>query len=154
VERGKYLVTVGGCNDCHTPWKLGENGPEPDLSRLLSGHQETMKLPPPPALPPSPWGATASLTMTAWAGPWGVSYTSNLTPEPETGIGAWSEENFIKAMRTGRHLGGGRPILPPMPWTWVGKMTDEDLNAVFAYLKSVPPIRNKVPDPVPPTPLN
>jgi mono/diheme cytochrome c family protein len=152
VERGKYLVTVGGCNDCHTPWKLGEKGPEPDLSRMLSGHQESMKLPPPPVLPPGPWGATAALTMTAWAGLWGVSYTSNLTPDQETGIGAWSEESFIRAMRTGQHLGGGRPILPPMPWNWVGKMTDEDLKAIFAYLKSVPPIKNKVPDPVPPQP--
>ena len=88
--------------------------------------------------------------MTAWAGPWGISYTSNLTPDPETGLGALSEENFIKAMRTGHHFGGGRAILPPMPWIWVGKMTDDDLKAIFAYLKSIPPIRNRAPGPVPP----
>ena len=152
VERGRYLVTVGGCNDCHTPWKLGEAGPEPDMTRMLSGHPESLKLPPPPVLPPGPWGVVAALSMTAWAGPWGISYTSNLTPDPETGLGALSEENFIKAMRTGRHFGGGREILPPMPWIWVGKMTDEDLKAIFAYLQSIPPIKNRVPSPVPPAP--
>ncbi len=152
VERGKYLVTIGSCNDCHTPWKLGEKGPEPDMTRMLSGHPETMRLPTPPALPPGPWGFAGALTMTAWVGPWGISYTSNLTPDPETGIGALSEENFIKAMRTGRHYGGGREILPPMPWNWIGKMTDEDLKAVYAYLNTVPPIKNRVPDPVPPAP--
>jgi hypothetical protein len=152
IERGRYLVTTGSCNDCHTPWKLGEKGPEPDMTRMLSGHPEAMKLPAPPALPPGPWGMVGSLTMTAWAGPWGISYTANITPDPETGIGALSEENFVKAMRTGRHLGGGREILPPMPWDWVGKMTDDDLKAMFAYLKTVPPIKNRVPDPVPPAP--
>ena len=151
VERGKYLVTAMGCNDCHTPWKLGEKGPEPDMTRMLSGHPEGMKLPPPPAVQP-PWGLTASLSMTAWSGPWGISYTANLTPDQETGIGAWSEENFIQAMRTGKHLGGGRAILPPMPWEWFGKLSDDDLKAIFAYLKSIPPIKNKVPDPVPPAP--
>jgi len=152
VERGAYLVSIASCNDCHTPWKLTEKGPEPDFSRLLSGHPQGMKLPPPPALPPGPWGAVAALSMTAWAGPWGVSYTANLTPDDETGIGAWSEDNFIRAMRTGKHMGGGRDILPPMPWDWVGKMTDEDLKAVFAYLKSIKPIKNQVPQPAPPAP--
>ena len=116
VDRGKYLVNAMGCNDCHTPWKLGEKGPEPDMSRMLSGHQEGMKLPPSPALPPGPWGITAALTMTAWSGPWGVSYTANLTPDQETGMGAWSEQNFVQAIRNGKHLGAGRDILPPMPW--------------------------------------
>ena len=88
--------------------------------------------------------------MTAWSGPWGISYTSNLTPDPETGLGALSEESFIEAMRTGRHYGGGREILPPMPWTWLGKATDEDLKAIYAYLRTVTPIRNHVPDPIPP----
>jgi mono/diheme cytochrome c family protein len=154
IDRGRYLVTTMGCNDCHTPWKLGEKGPEPDMSRMLSGHPQDLKLPPPPALPPGPWGLTAALTMTAWSGPWGISYTANLTPDQETGIGAWSEQNFIQAMRTGKHLGAGRDILPPMPWMWYGKMTDEDLKAIFAYLKSIPPINNRVPDPVPPAPAH
>lgn len=152
VERGKYLVTIGSCNDCHTPWKLGEKGPEPDMTRMLSGHPEGMTLPAPPTLPPGPWGFAGALSMTAWSGPWGISYTANLTPDPETGIGALSEENFIKAMRTGKHLGGGREILPPMPWNWLAHATDDDLKAIYAYLKTVPPIKNHVPDPVPPAP--
>lgn len=148
VERGKYLVVAGACNDCHTPFKLGPQGPEPDISRMLSGHPEGMQLGPPPQLPANGWGFAGSLTNTAWAGPWGISYTANLTPDEETGIGAWSEQNFIDAMRKGQHLGGGRPILPPMPWMWIGKLSDDDLKAVFAYLKSVKPIKNHVPDPV------
>ncbi len=152
VERGRYLVTVAGCNDCHTPWKLGEKGPEPDTTRLLSGHPEAMQPPPPPQLPTGPWGLAGTLTMTAWAGPWGVSYAANLTPDEETGIGAWDENMFVQAMRTGQHLGAGRPILPPMPWQNLGQATDEDLKAMFSYLKSVKPIRNQVPEPGPPAP--
>jgi cytochrome c553 len=151
VARGKYLVTAMVCNDCHTPWKLGEKGPEPDMTRMLSGHPQGMTLPPAPAVQP-PWGLTASLTMTAWSGPWGISYTANLTPDPETGIGAWSEENFVQAIRTGKHLGAGRDILPPMPWPMYRNLSDGDLKAMFAYLKSIPPIRNQVPDPAPPAP--
>ena len=149
VKRGEYLVTIGSCNDCHTPAKMGPNGPEPDLSRLLSGHPADMQLPPAPKLE-APWLASVTATMTAWSGPWGVSYTANLTPDPETGLGKWSEQNFVEAMRTGRHMGRGRPILPPMPVAWIGKMTTQDLKAVFAYLKSIPPIQNRVPDPTPP----
>jgi cytochrome c553 len=90
--------------------------------------------------------------MTAWSGPWGVSHTANLTPDPETGLGALSEENFVQSIRTGKHLGAGRDILPPMPWPMYRNLSDEDLKAIFAYLKSIPPIKNKVPDPVPPAP--
>jgi mono/diheme cytochrome c family protein len=150
VERGRYLVTIGGCNDCHTPLKMGAAGPEPDFQRLLSGHPSGMQLPPPPALGGA-WLAAGSATMTAWAGPWGISYSANLTPDMETGIGAWEEAMFIQAMRTGKHLGGGRDILPPMPWQGLGKAGDEDLRAIFAYLKSIPAIKNQVPDPAPPS---
>src|SRR5690348_17248698 len=114
VQRGQYLVTIGGCNDCHTPFKLGPNGPEPDMARMLSGHPEQIKLPPPPVLPEGPWVMTTSATNTAWSGPWGVSFTANLTPDPETGLGRWSERDFIATIRTGRHMGRGREILPPM----------------------------------------
>lgn len=151
VERGRYLVNTSGCNDCHTPWHVGPDGPEPDWSRLLSGHPQQMELPPPPA-PVGPWIASVAATNTAWAGPWGISFTANLTPDAETGLGRWSEQEFVDTLRSGRHLGRGRAILPPMPWTVYGQMTDEDLAAVFAYLKSLPPIQNKVPDPVPPPP--
>jgi hypothetical protein len=153
VDRGKYLVAIGGCNDCHTPWKLGEKGPKPDTSRLLSGRPEEIKAPRVPGVQP-PWGAVAALSMTASSGPWGTSCTANLTPDQKTVIGAWSEENFIQAMRTRKHLGAGRDILPPMPWNWYGKMTDEDLKAVFDHLKPIPPIKNKVVDPVPPAPAD
>ena len=152
AERGKFLVTIGGCNDCHTPLKMGAKGPEPDLSRLLSGHPSGMQLPPPPALPPGPWMVVASATLTAWSGPWGVSYSANLTPDQETGIGAWDETTFVQAMRTGKHLGGGRDILPPMPWQALGTLSDDDLKAIFAYLKTIPPINNAIPAPAPPAP--
>jgi len=150
IERGKYLVTTAGCNDCHTPWKMGPAGPEPDMSRMLSGHPAEAKLPPPPALPPGPW-AIVTTPLSAWSGPWGISFTANLTPDEETGTGAWDEKTFIQAIRTGKHLGAGRDILPPMPWQMYRHFTDEDLKAIFAYLRSIPPIKNKVPDPVPPS---
>jgi hypothetical protein len=150
VARGKYVVTVSGCNDCHTPWKLGPNGPEQDTSRLLSGHPEQLTMPAAPALPEGPWMVTASATFTAWSGPWGVSFAANLTPDAETGLGKWAEKEFIDTMRSGRHLGRGRPILPPMPIQNVAVMTDADLRAVFAYLRSIPAIKNRVPEPRPP----
>jgi mono/diheme cytochrome c family protein len=150
VHRGEYLVKAVGCGDCHTPLKMGAQGPEPDLSRLLSGHPEDMRLPPAPHLPPGPWVGTVSGTMTAWSGPWGVSFTANLTPDPETGLGKWTERDFIDTIRSARHLGRGRQILPPMPVQAISNLTDDDLGAVFAYLQTVPAIRNHVPDPVAP----
>ena len=150
VERGQYLVTTAGCNDCHTPFQLGPQGPEPDMSRMLSGHPQGLVMPEPPVLPPGPWAWVGAGTMTAFAGPFGVSFSANITPDMATGIGSWTEEVFIQTLRSGKHLGTGRQILPPMPWMWVGKMTDEDLKAVYAYLKSIPPIANEVPQPIPP----
>lgn len=149
VARGKYIVNTSGCHDCHTPWAMGPDGPAPDMTRMLSGHPEGTELPPPPT-PSGPWIASFVGTNTAWAGPWGISYTANLTPDPETGLGKWTVDTFRDAIRSGRHMGRGRPILPPMPWAVYRNMTDEDLAAVFAYLQSVPPIRNKVPEPTPP----
>ncbi len=147
VARGKNLVDSTGCHDCHTSLKMGPNGPEPDMTRALSGHPAEMKMPPPPA-PSGPWMGSFAATMTAWSGPWGVSYTANLTPHKENGLGSWTEQQFIDSMRTGRHQGRGREILPPMPWTAYKNMTDADLKAIFAYLRSLPPNPNKVPDPV------
>lgn len=146
VARGKYLSIVGGCNDCHTPWKMGVGGvPEPDMSRMLSGHPEALKMPPPPP-PTGPWLWQGGATNTAFAGPWGVSYATNLTPDQNTGMGIWTEEKFLKAMRTGKHFGASRPIMPPMPWPNLAQMTDEDLKALYAYLRSIPAIKNRVPD--------
>ena len=149
VERGRYLINSAGCMDCHTPLKNGPHGPQPDASRAYSGHPQDLSLPAPPALPPGPWMVVVAATNTAWAGPWGVSFTANLTPDPETGLGNWSAQDFINTLRKGRHLGVGRPLLPPMPASF-GQMTDQDLKAMFAYLKSLPPIRNRVPAPLPP----
>ncbi len=149
VQRGAYLVRAMGCNDCHTPWKLGPKGPEPDMSRALSGHPADFVMPPPPRLT-GPWTWSAAATNTAFAGPWGVSFTANLTPDMETGLGRWTAETFIATLRTGRHEGKGRPLLPPMPWPMIRSLTDEDLQSVFAYLQSLPPIRNRVPSPIDP----
>lgn len=149
VSRGKYLVNAMGCADCHSPTKMGANGPEPDESRMLSGHPESEKLPPPP--PPSgPWIVSAAAIGTAWSGPWGVSFTRNLTPDPETGLGQWTEQQFVETIRNGRHQGRGRQLLPPMPWQAFRNLSDEDLKAIFAYLKTIPPIKNRVPDPIAP----
>jgi mono/diheme cytochrome c family protein len=152
IARGRYLVTLGGCNDCHTPKLLRPTGPVPDSSRFLSGHPADTELPPVPpgVLGPDRWGALVSPGLTAWAGPWGVSFTANLTPDA-TGLGPWSAEQFIQTMRTGKHLGVGRPILPPMPWYDIGQLTDEDLRAIFAYLRTIKPVPNAVPAPLPPT---
>jgi mono/diheme cytochrome c family protein len=154
LQRGEYLVTIGGCNDCHTPFKMGPNGPEPDMERMLSGHPESVVMPPPPK-GEGPWIVASSATNTAHAGPWGVSFARNLTPDQQTGIGIWTEEMFIKTIRSGRHWGVSRPILPPMPWFNYAKMTDDDLKAVYAYLRSIKPIENQVPDAIlapPPSP--
>jgi hypothetical protein len=153
IARGEYLVRAMACNDCHTPWKMGKDGPEPDMTRMLSGHPEAMPMPSPPKLAEGPWAIVASVTMTAWSGPWGVSYTRNLTPDPETGIGRWTEQNFVDTIRNGKAMGKGRPLLPPMPWTMYRNLTDDDLKAMYAYLMSIPPLRNRVPEPLAPEDL-
>jgi len=154
AERGRLLVTVGGCNDCHTTKKLGPNGPEPDLSKMLSGHPESITINAPfkPAVG-TPWTIATTDTLTAWSGPWGVSFAANLTPDPNTGTGAggpWTEELFLKAMKSGKHMGTARDILPPMPWNEYSKLSDDDLKAIWAYLRTIPPISNHVADPIPP----
>jgi mono/diheme cytochrome c family protein len=152
VARGKYLTSSIGCNDCHAPKIFTPAGAQFDSTRLFSGHPADEKLPdnPQEVLGGGRWGAASNANFTAWVGPWGVSFASNLTPDKETGLGNWTEKAFIMAMRTGKHRGVGRPILPPMPWPNYAQMTDEDLRAIFAYLQTVPPIRNKVPDPIAP----
>src|SRR5918995_2416240 len=146
--RGKYLVDIMGCHDCHTPMKLGANGPEWDMSRALSGHPEEAVMPPAPALPPGPWVATISGTFTAFSGPFGTSFTKNLTPDKETGLGDWTVEEFIATMQTGRERGKGRPVLPPMPVQNLKALSDSDIRALFAYLQSIPSIKNRTPQPI------
>ena len=147
IARGEYLVTIGGCNDCHTPLKMGPKGPEPDMSRMLSGHPSSVVMPEPPK-GSGPWAWSGAITNTAFAGPWGVSYARNLTPDQVSGLGIWDEAMFIKTIRTGRHMGVSRPLLPPMPWFNYAKASDEDLKSIYAYLRSIKPVRNEVPDAV------
>lgn len=153
VKRGEQLVTIGGCNDCHTPMKFDANigMPVPDRSRMLSGHPAGA--PDPTASPGQGDQAVIGPTFTSFKAPFGIVYAANLTPDNETGLGSWSADDFIRAVRTGKHHGvpTARPILPPMPWMNLAAQSDEDLRAVFAYLKSVPAVKNEVPAPkVPP----
>ena len=122
LERGKYLTTICGCNDCHTPGTLYG---APDFSRQFSGSD------------------------LGWQGPWGVSFARNLTPDPETGIGTWSEWDIIQALRRGVRP-NGTTLLPPMRWQNFSAMSNEDAAAVAAYLKSVPRVAHKSPDDIPP----
>jgi mono/diheme cytochrome c family protein len=149
-RRGELLAKFGGCNDCHTPKIMTPKGPQLDDSRLLSGHPANASLPAVPqgVVGPTQWGAVASNDATAWVGPWGISFAANLTPDV-TGLGGWTDEQFIQTMRTGKHLGVGRAILPPMPWFGAAALSDADLKALFAYLQSLKPISNQVPQPVP-----
>jgi hypothetical protein len=147
VARGKYLVEILVCGDCHSPKKMSPQGPVEDETRRLSGATAGPLAPAPPS---TTWVAHGNADFTAWAGPWGVSFAKNLTPDENTGIGSWSEETFIKAIRTGKHMGVSRPILPPMPWQHYAMMTDADLKSVYAYLRTIPKIHNPTPDPIPP----
>jgi hypothetical protein len=151
AEWGEHLVTVSGCNDCHTPKMMTPNGPVPDTSLLLSGHPEKMPAPLVNRKDMEGKGLVVTNTLTAWVGPWGISYAANLTSD-ETGIGNWQESNFITAIRKGKFKGieSSRTLLPPMPWESYKYMTDDELKAIFAYLKSTKPIRNVVPAVEPP----
>jgi len=150
VTKGKYLVNLGGCNDCHSPKVFTAMGLTFDTTKLLSGHPSEAKLfPVDTSVTNTKWMHT-SMDLTAWVGPWGVSFAANLTPDGPTGLGNWTDEIFIKAIRTGKHMGFGRGILPPMPWQNYANLTDDDLKTIFTYLKSLPAINNKVPDPIPP----
>ena len=150
VARGKYLVDSIGCADCHTPLVFGPNGPERDAKLHLAGHPQGLVMPTAPVLPEGPWAFVAAGTMTAWNGPWGTSFTANLTPDKETGLGNWTAEQFVQAIRTQRHQGRGRQILPPMPAEVYAHLSDEDLVSIFAYLQSIPAVSNRVPEPLPP----
>jgi hypothetical protein len=151
VKHGEYLVTIMGCNDCHSPKKMGPNGPEIIPELLLSGYpadRPIVKFNNP--MIKEGFGMFYP-DLTAAAGPWGVSFAGNLTPDP-TGIGTWSEEQFKKALTQGKFKGldGTRILLPPMPWFNFTQIKDEDVKAIFAYLKSLPPVKNVVPAPIPP----
>ena len=147
IQRGHYLVTIMGCHDCHSPKKMGPIGPQIDSSRALSGHPSNQPLAPINTKETESW-MLSNHTATAFVGPWGISYAANLTSD-ESGIGAWTEAQFFKAIRQGKYKGmdNSRPLLPPMPWNVYANATDDDLKAIFAYLKSTPPVNNVVPTP-------
>jgi hypothetical protein len=147
---GEHLVTICGCNDCHTPKKMTERGPEPDSSLWLSGHPATLQAPAVDRTDMAKRGLAVTDFLTAWVGPWGTTYAPNLTSD-ETGIGMWSEQQFITCIREGKLKGLSRPLLPPMPWQFYKAMTDGELKAIFAYLKSTKPIKNIAPAYEPPT---
>ena len=172
IELGRSIVATSACPDCHTP-KTPGGGMEAvearecvfaipggcmvqfDESRWLAGHPEEVEIP--DSIPaeidpadPNGWGASPNNQFTAWGGPWGISIAPNLTPDMETGIGSWTEQMFMDAMRDGKHQGeaGGRDILPPMPWFVYGAKSDRELRGMYAYLMSIPPVSNSVPEPV------
>ena len=153
VERGGMLVMGGACHDCHTPKKFLPGGVvEPDMDRALSGHPADDVITAPfKSDPKSQWQTHVNTHLTAWSGGWGVSFAANLTPDQNTGLGIWTEEMFLNAMKSGKHMGTSRQILPPMPWMFYGKLPDEDLKAMFAYLKSLKPVANRVPFPLDPS---
>lgn len=149
VTRGEYLVKTVGCDDCHSPKKMGPNGPEIIAELRLSGFQKDGKLPPVDKGTVQKGWALFAPDLTAAVGPWGISYAANLTPD-ETGLANWTEENFIRAIREGKSKGlvGNRSLLPPMPWPVYRNMNDEDLKSIFAYLRTIKPVNNAVPNPV------
>lgn len=151
VKWGEHLVRSIGCGDCHTPKKMGAHGPEDDSTMLLSGHPSKM---PPPDVDRKAMeskGLAVTNDLTSWVGPWGISFADNLTSDT-TGIGMWSEDQFLYALRNGKYKGmaNSRPLMPPMPWQSLKNLTDDELKAIFAYLKSTPPIENVVPAYAPP----
>jgi mono/diheme cytochrome c family protein len=115
VEHGAYLVTIMGCHDCHTPGYLYNAA---DYNRALSGSE------------------------LGWVGPWGTSYPRNLTPDVETGIGSWTEDQIVLALQTGRRP-DGTELLPPMPWPNYAGLKTRDVRSIAKYLKSVPPVRHQ-----------
>ena len=148
IEKGKYLVEIMGCADCHAPKKMTAQGPIPDPDLGLSGHPA--KIPMGKVIKTQDWVLFHPMNTIA-VGPWGATFSANLTPDA-TGIGSWTEEQFIIAMTEGKSKGirTARPLLPPMPWQNYVHMKKEDLVAVFAYLKSCKPVENTVPQPISP----
>lgn len=146
VQRGEYLVTIMGCNDCHSPKEMGPQGPEVIADLMLSGYPAARPFQKvEPELIEKGW-ILFNADLTAAAGPWGVSFAANLTSD-QTGIGNWTEENFKRALKEGKYKGleGFRMLLPPMPWSNFAVISDEDISAIFQYLKSTKPVSNVVP---------
>lgn len=150
VKKGHYLITILGCGDCHTPKLMTPRGPVPDTSRILSGYREGTPLGKVSREAFAQGWSLFNSELTAMASPMGISFSANLTSD-ETGIGTWTFEQFKTALTKGKWKGleNSRDLLPPMPWMNYVNMEESDMKALFAYLKSTKPIKNKVPDPIP-----
>ena len=150
VKRGEYLVTTIGCDDCHSPKKLGPHGPEVDMELRFSGYPSGRPLPAFDTITAKSW-ALMNQDLTACVGPWGISFAGNITSDA-TGIGNWTEEQFVKCIREGKWKGlnNSRPLMPPMPWQNFSKLTDEDLRSIYRFLKTTKPVKNTVPAWIPP----
>ena len=151
VAYGRHLVLVLGCNDCHTPKIMTATGPVNDSTLMLSGHPSNVPFPQVNLKEIEGKGLAVTSDETVWAGPWGISYADNLTPDP-TGVGSWTKDQFFTAIRQGKWKGNvnNRDLLPPMPWQDFKNLTDNELSAVFAYLQSIKPVKNIVPPAAPP----
>ncbi len=153
LKKGQYLVQIMACADCHSPKKFTPEGPVPDMDRFLSGYNSAQPLPKFDVnLMQKEHVVMFNGESTAFAGPWGVSFAANLTPD-ETGIGNWTYDQFKTALTKGKFKGldNARNLLPPMPWPNYKNMPDEDIKAIFLYLKSLKPVHNLVPDAIAPT---
>ena len=151
IQKGEYLVTIMGCNDCHSPKSMGPQGPVIIADLMLSGYpaaRPVQKVNPDPIK--KGW-VLLNEDFTSGAGQWGVSFAANLTSD-QTGTGNWTEENFRRALKEGKYKGleVSRMLLPPMPWTNFATIKDEDVKAIFLYLKSTKPVSNVVPMPISP----
>jgi len=152
VKRGEYLVTVLGCNDCHSAKKFGPAGPVIDSATMLGGFIASNGVPKASKVN-GPWMLFAP-DLTAAVGSWGMSFAANISSD-DTGIGTWSEEQFFRVLREGKYKGlsNSRNLLPPMPWQGYKKLPDDEIRAIFAYLKSTKPVKNIVPAPIAPDKL-
>lgn len=150
VKRGQYLVNSIGCDDCHSPKKMGLHGPEVDSALRFSGYPAGRPLPAFDTGTAKKWILFDNDLM-SYVGPWGISFSANISSDP-TGIGNWTETQFVRSIREGKWKGleQGRPLLPPMPWENFGRLSDEDLRSIYAFLKTTKPINNTVPQPIPP----
>ncbi len=151
LARGSYLVNSIGCDDCHSPKRMGPNGPEIISELRFSGYPASRPVQQPDGADLKKGFVLMGPDLTSAVGPWGTSFAANISSDA-SGIGNWTEAQFLTAIRQGKTKGlvNSRPMLPPMPWTTYRNLSDEDLKAVFAYLKSTAPVQNVVPAPLPP----
>jgi mono/diheme cytochrome c family protein len=146
IKKGEYLVSIMGCNDCHSPKEMGQNGPSLVEGLILSGYPAERPLKKVAKNVIDEGWVLMNSDNTAAAGPWGVSFAANITSD-QTGIGNWTEENFKRALKEGKYKGleNSRMLLPPMPWQNYNVISDDDIKAVYSYLLSTRPVSNLVP---------